>query len=287
MRLNKNKVKNYYKYADIAYRILWRDKDSLGMHLGFWYKNTKSHKESLLNHNLFMAKISKINSKDIILDAGCGVGGSSIWLYKKFKTKVYGISISKSQIEKARRYVKKENLGDVINFSVQDYSKTKFPNNKFTLIWAQESLPHEDNKLKFLKESYRLLKKGGRLISSDYFSMKKDYSNRERQIMDTFTNGWAMAHFISQSEFIRMTKKVGFKNVKYYNTTKLIEPSLKKLMHAYLFFKPLAEFKPIVKISYFLHLPIKTNKANINAVKAGYDAYKRKLWGHGVIYAEK
>lgn len=44
MELLRNKVQNYYKSTDIAYRILWRDKDSLGMHFGFWYNNTKSHK---------------------------------------------------------------------------------------------------------------------------------------------------------------------------------------------------------------------------------------------------
>lgn len=228
-----------------------------------------------------MAKLCNVTSKDIILDTGCGVGGSSIWLYKKFKPKVYGISISETQIKKARKYAKERHIENIIDFSVQDYSKTKFPDKMFSLIWAQESLPHEDDKSEFLRESYRLLRKGGRLISSDYFTMKKEYSSEEIRIMNIFINGWAMARFISPEEFVRLAKKVGFKNLKYYDTTQLIEPSLKRLMHAYFFFKPLAE------IFAFFHLPIKTNKANIDAVKAGYKAYKRKLWRHGVIYAEK
>ncbi|MBS3086338.1 methyltransferase domain-containing protein [Candidatus Pacearchaeota archaeon] len=287
MELNRNKIKEYYRDTDVAYKIIWRDRTSLGMHFGFWNKNTKSHKESLINQNLFMENVSKVNSKDIILDAGCGVGGSSIWLYKRFKAKIYGISISGFQIKKAKDFSKKEGFKNLINFSVQDYSNTKFESNKFTLLWAQESLPHEDKKLKFLKEAYRILKKGGRLVSADYFSVKERYIVDEKRIMNDFTRGWAMANFITKEKFIRLAKKAGFKNIKYYDTNKLIGPSLKRLLYAYLFFKPLSKVKQIVQISNFFNLPVETQVKNIDSVKSGYQAYKGGLWKHGVIYMEK
>ena len=280
MAITKNRVKDYFKYVDIAYRVIWRDKDSLGMHLGFWYNNTKSHRESLLNHNIYLAKVAKVKSIDIILDAGCGVGGGSFWLYKKFKSKIYGISISEKQIKKAKEYSKRKGIGSLIKFSVQDYLKTNFSNKKFTLIWAQESLQHEKNKMKFLKESYRLLKKRGRLVSSDYFATKKNYSIEEKKILRKFTDGWAMQDFILPEDFIKLAKKAGFKKVKYYDTTRLIGPSFKRLMGAYFFFKPIAE-----TFSFLNYM--KLNKANINSVNVGNQTYKKKLWGTGVIYAEK
>src|SRR3989344_1350498 len=234
MELNRNKIKEYYRDTDVAYKIIWRDRTSLGMHFGFWNKNTKSHKESLINQNLFMENVSKVNSKDIILDAGCGVGGSSIWLYKRFKAKIYGISISGFQIKKAKDFSKKEGFKNLINFSV-----------------------------------------------------KERYIVDEKRIMNDFTRGWAMANFITKEKFIRLAKKAGFKNIKYYDTNKLIGPSLKRLLYAYLFFKPLSKVKQIVQISNFFNLPVETQVKNIDSVKSGYQAYKGGLWKHGVIYMEK
>ena len=84
---HEQRVVNYFKYCDEDYKWLWRDNRSLATHLGFWNETTRSHSQSLINQNIMMAKLVKINHKDTILDAGCGVGGSAFWLADKFQTK--------------------------------------------------------------------------------------------------------------------------------------------------------------------------------------------------------
>ncbi len=281
MYSHNKEIINYYDYCDIDYKITWRDKESLGMHFGFWDKSTKSHKESLLNQNKKLAELAKINSEDIILDAGCGVGGTSIWLAKNFNAKVHSISLSKKQINLAKEYSIKSNMQHLTNFSVQDYNKTSFSSEMFTVLWAQESVPNALDKKAFLKESYRLLKKRGRLVIADYFLSKKKQNPTESGILDKWMKGWAMSNLMLPQDFIKIAKEVGFKKIKHYNTSILIKPSFKRLLRlSYLAY-------PIEKISELLKIRNQYHAGNMRSVHYGYKALKMGLWQHGLVYAEK
>ena len=99
--MDKLKISQYYNYTLPFYRFFWHGNTN-AIHYGFWDKNTKNLKEALLNTNKFLAKEAKISSNSRVLDAGCGIGGSALWLAKNIGAKVISISISKKQIEKTK-----------------------------------------------------------------------------------------------------------------------------------------------------------------------------------------
>ncbi len=278
--LQKDRTINYYKYCDEDYRWLWRDNKSLATHLGFWGKNTKTHSQSLINQNEMMAKIVKINKKDIILDAGCCVGGSAFWLAQNFQTKIAAINISENQLELAKSYSKKRNKNNLITFSKRNYYETQFPSQSFSIVWAQESLPHAEDKFKFLKEAHRILKKGGRLIISNYF-LGKEAIGDEKEVFDSWINSWCMTSFLKPEEFIQLAKKAGFKKVRFIDTTSLIEKSLAHMKRTmYLVYLPALIFELITRRNIF-------QKENRRSPIYAYRSYKMNLWKHGIIYAEK
>jgi hypothetical protein len=47
-------------------------------HYGIWDASTQTHNEALLNTNRFLADKAGITSGEQVLDAGCGLGGSSL-----------------------------------------------------------------------------------------------------------------------------------------------------------------------------------------------------------------
>ena len=281
MDLHEKEIINYYDYCDIDYKFLWRDRESLGMHFGFWDNFTKSHKESLLNQNEKLAELACVNKNDIILDAGCGVGGTSIWLAKKFNVIVYAINLNRKQIKLAKKYAIENKVSHLTNFLAGDYNATSFPSEMFTVILAQESLPHANNKRKFLSEAYRLLKKGGRLVTADYFLSKNKLNEIESKILSKWMSGWAMSNFMLTKEFIKIAYKVGFKKIKYYETSRLIEPSLRRLVRLFYFTYPIGIFLESLKIRNEYH------SGNMRSAYYGYKAFKMGLWKHGLIYAEK
>ncbi len=57
-----------------------------------------------------------LKAGDHVLDAGCGIGGSSIWLAENFGVRVTGITISPTQIDQARKNAKKRGVEHLVNF---------------------------------------------------------------------------------------------------------------------------------------------------------------------------
>ena len=56
----------------------------MGLHYGIWDYTTKTLAEAIINTNRQLAFLGKVSATDKVLDAGCGVGGSAIFLAKYF-----------------------------------------------------------------------------------------------------------------------------------------------------------------------------------------------------------
>src|SRR6266480_8097043 len=94
------------------YRMLWLNPQNRAIHFGYWDEHTHSHTESLLNMNRVLASHLDIRSGQRILDAGCGVGGSAIWLAKTFDVEVVGITLADSQVDRARHHARQQGVAD-------------------------------------------------------------------------------------------------------------------------------------------------------------------------------
>lgn len=115
--------------------------------LGFWEEAAEAYKN--------------IPSKEswTVLDLGCGNGVSTNYL--KGKT-VVGVDLSEKEMVRA-----KKNFPN-INYLVADATKLPFKTGSFDLIVAVNLLHHLADKTdKGLKECYRILKKGGILLTVD------------------------------------------------------------------------------------------------------------------------
>jgi tocopherol O-methyltransferase len=133
--------------------MLWLNSENNAIQFGYWDERTRSHNKSLLNMNRVLASKIGIRPGLRILDAGCGIGGSSIWLAKTFEVEVEGITPVASQIEHARRYAQKQGITHRVSFEQQDYTHTMFPQASFDAVWGMESLCHAPNKQLVLTEA--------------------------------------------------------------------------------------------------------------------------------------
>lgn len=95
-----------------------------------------------------------------ILDIGCGSGRDTEIIGKLTKTQIIGLDASKNLIEYARK--KHPNC----KFILGDFFALPFSDNEIDGVWAHASFVHVESKKQFLKalrESIRVLKKGGLL----------------------------------------------------------------------------------------------------------------------------
>lgn len=151
-----------------------------GEHIHLGYYAEKDRARSLLlppNKNFIEAKYDFIDemlkfgkfdfqSKPAsILDVGCGIGGTSRYLAKKFgnDTKVIGITLSDKQQKRATLLAQQQNIPNS-EFIVMDALNMKFPDNSFDYVWACESGEHMPDKKKYIEEMTRVLKPGGKIV---------------------------------------------------------------------------------------------------------------------------
>lgn len=68
-----------------------------------------------------------------MVDVGCGVGGSSRYIVKKYGGSAVGISLSPFQVERAQNYSALAGLSPALQYQVADAMEMPFPDNSFDL----------------------------------------------------------------------------------------------------------------------------------------------------------
>ena len=274
-------VEQYYDLSQTHYKRVWDLQRSRSLHYGYWDATTKNFHEALLNINKILAAKAGITKHHKVLDAGCGIGGSSLWLAKNIGCNVTGISLSAKQVQTANNLALAENLQSLALFEQQDFTATHYEPESFDIIWAIESVCHASDKSKFINEAYRLLKKGGRLILADFFK-QENLAEKDAALITQWANGWAIDDFATIQNFTEQLKNAGFHQPNIEDTTNKIIPSAKRLYRAY--------FPGVVGgFLYKLFNPKPTiyGKKNIDTAYLQYKALKQNLWTYNIVLAEK
>lgn len=277
----KSATAKHYDSCYWDYLLTWCNRENLAIHYGYWDKQTKSHHQALLNKNQILYALAKISADDYVLDAGCGIGGSAIWMAKHYHNQVAAITISEQQAKYANKHAKHHGVLDKVAFQVADFCSTPFADKSFDVIWGLESVCHALNKDDFLKESYRLLKNGGRIVVCDGYRLRNKFTADEWQDIVTCLNGWAVPNLCSSDEFSQLLAQNNFKNIRYQDITNETLPSAEYM------FRLAKYLQPIQKISQWLGLRSKVQTANFKVGLAQYRLFKDKIVEYGIFTATK
>jgi cytochrome P450/ubiquinone/menaquinone biosynthesis C-methylase UbiE len=110
------------------------------------------------------------------LDVACGLGATTAVVKSKWPhCSVTGINISTRQIEHARANAPQ------CSFRQMDATTLHFPDETFDLVVCVEAAFHFDSRRDFLREAFRVLKKGGALLLADI--LFHDTPEAERTIL--------------------------------------------------------------------------------------------------------
>ena len=271
----------YYEQCRADYEWLWMDRRNLAMHYGYWDDQVRSHSQSLLRLNEVLAERAEVTSGDVVFDAGCGVGGSSLWLAAERGAKVVGISLSARQVTEANTHAARRRLADRATFEVRDFFATGLPDDSFSVVWAIESVCHGTDKAAFFREAYRLLRPGGRLIMSDFFRAGPYSSDKQERIYREWLDGWAVPDLLTRSECGEMAADTGFKEVMLTDATQHIEHSARRLYRLSL------PRLPIGRLLLALGVRSPVQHGNTIAARNQYLALQAGLWEYVIVLARK
>lgn len=170
-----SKIAKFWDQLSLGWSKIW----GIHIHHGYYENNEaispREAQEKLIEK---LAEMLPISSNSQILDVGCGMGGSSVFLAKNYSARVTGITLSSKQISIANQHAQAHNVKNV-TFKIEDALTLKsFADNTFDIVWSLESCEQFFDKNLFIKNAYRVLKPGGHLLLATWCSDQDQYENQ-------------------------------------------------------------------------------------------------------------
>ncbi|MEO1186898.1 MAG: methyltransferase domain-containing protein [Cyanobacteria bacterium J06636_27] len=209
---------------------LWEDIWGEHMHHGYYGADGKEQKERRTAQIDLIEELlrwSEVQQAENILDVGCGIGGSSLYLAQKYNANATGITLSPVQARRASERAIEFGLQDRANFQVADALNMPFEDNSFDLVWSLESGEHMPDKQKFLQECYRVLKPGGKLIlvtwchrSTNESTLTADEKKHLEQIYEVY----CLPYVISLPEYEEIARQLPLQNIRTADWSTAVAP---------------------------------------------------------------
>ncbi len=218
-------------YRALTGLALYHPSGLLPFHYGLWGPDTTCDKEALLRANQTLVRGCDINREWRMLDAGCGVGGTAIWLAQEFGCKVTGLTNCKPHAELATELAQQRGVGDLVEFVHGDFMEMPFPDACFDAVTNHESYCYAPDKPAYLHGVYRILKPGGRWQAMDGFLTDKTLSESEEAIHTDMQRGWLMAPLRRRRDVLADLEEAGFKDIGEQDLDAEIAPALEKLIN--------------------------------------------------------
>ncbi|BCL34926.1 delta(24)-sterol C-methyltransferase [Nostoc sp. MS1] len=200
------------------------------MHHGYYgaegteQKNRRQAQIDLIEELLNWAGVKEAEN---ILDVGCGIGGSSLYLAEKFHAQATGITLSPVQAARATERAKEAGLGTRSKFLVANAQAMPFEDNSFDLVWSLESGEHMPDKTGFMQECYRVLKPGGTLIMVTWCHRpidEKPLTADEQKHLQDIYQVYCLPYVISLPEYEAIARQLPLNNIRTADWSQAVAP---------------------------------------------------------------
>jgi len=212
-----NVIYFYRKSWSVIVKLLCVDK-TYCIHHGYYEKGIRTHVQSVLNMNDYIGRLLKLETKGNqakhVLDAGCGIGGTVIYLAKKYpNVKFQGITIVPEHIKIAKNLTKENQVTSNTDFILADFIDTGFPADQFDAIYLIESASYAQKKQMLIHEMHRILRPGGALVIVDCFRTNVLLNPLFNRFYIWFCKAWELPNLISLEACEDILKTRGFQNI--------------------------------------------------------------------------
>jgi len=179
---DKHRIIEHYDLVSPYYRSLWGEH----LHHGYWIRGDESKEMAQLQLIEHLAQLTRVKPGSDILDIGCGLGASTLYLAKHYSVAATGITNSSVQVQMAIKAAARERLD--AQFLLMDAEAMDFQ-RQFDLLWSVESISHYEHREEFFASAAKLLKPGGLFAITDWFKKKNLTRAENKKFIDPIEKG--------------------------------------------------------------------------------------------------
>lgn len=275
-------IKKYYSDTQFEYKLIWnwRLKQTPALHFGYYDDKAHKHGDAVNRANEALAEWANIQPGARIVDAGCGLGHSALWLSQRYNAIVTGITVVPKQIETIQKNLRKQPVANV-DFQLANYLHMPFENNSIDVIWAFESVCHAKHKIDFYKEAYRVLKPGGKIVMAEYLRNARPLTPPQENLLHEIFDRWAIPDLDTLQEHEHNAGIAGFSSFANNDVTTHVMKSYRNLRET------CRRYEGLSKLLWKLGIISKLRHNNLLSSAKQADAIEMGVFSYHHIVAEK
>ena len=177
--VQKRSIRFHYDLTTLFYRLLWGEH----IHHGLWEADEPA-KEAQVRLTREVARLAGIERGACVLDVGCGMGGSSLYLARHHGCRVTGVTISGVQRRWAAWSAWWRGLRRRATFVRADAEQMEWEPETFDVVWSIECTEHLFDKAGFFDRAARWLRPGGRMVICAWLEGSTESSEARQLVMD-------------------------------------------------------------------------------------------------------
>lgn len=197
-------VAEYYDEMQRFYERFW---DHSGLHYGLHDDSTRDHRAAIRAMDVRVERALGLAPGARILDAGCGIGGTSIYLASRARHRVLGLTLSPEQLRRAKARARR--LSVAAEFRLGSYTATGEPDESFDGAFGIESICYATPPSSFFTEAHRILRPRGRLVIADGFATETPTPPQAADLR-AFCEGFALSRLSTLQETVTSAEQSGF-----------------------------------------------------------------------------
>lgn len=155
------------------------------------------------------------------VDLGCGFGGPTLFMHSRFGGEVIGLDVNSKAIEHASDCASRAGLQDKVHFQVvQPNQILPLEDSSCDGVFINDAICHFPDRAKTLKDCFRVLRSGGKIVILDPLVVTGVISN-----IEVFNRNALVPYFYAPVGYTdRLLGEAGFRDVVVENSTaRLVE----------------------------------------------------------------
>ena len=165
-----------------------------------------------------------------MVDGGCGIGGSSRYIHRKFDCEAVGITLSPEQCARANTLVEQQGLDPArVKYQVGDALAMPFASDSFDLVWSMESGEHMPDKKRFVEELTRVCKPGGTVLlvtwcHRDLAAQESELQGWEKSLLDLINAAYYLPAWCSVADYVDLFQQQGMEQLQREDWSEEVSP---------------------------------------------------------------